>query len=90
VYLVFSRTFIPIALGVIDGIFLYAMKQIDFDMKYNAWMDSTKIEESKNPINSINTSKYDYLEKIHSLREKGIITEEEFNLEKEKITAKFH
>gem|GEM_PF-6456283 len=53
-------------------------------------MDSTKIEESKNPINSINTSKYDYLEKIHSLREKGIITEEEFNLEKEKITAKFH
>lgn len=38
--------------------------------------------------NSVKTDKYDELEKLNNLKTKGIITEEEFEIEKKKILQK--
>lgn len=47
-------------------------------------VDSEKYESSVKTVND----KYDQLSKIKSLRDNGVLTEEEFNLEKKKILSK--
>ena len=51
-------------------------------MKY-----SNKNKDSKSNVSEKNqeTDKYEKLEKIQSLKDKGILTEEEFSREKQKI-----
>jgi len=43
------------------------------------------LKQEANTVNESQNSKYDELEKIKRLLEEGVLTEEEFEIEKEKI-----
>ncbi len=68
IHILFCWTFIPAFVGLIDGIILLMMSDETFNNKYNRGI-------------SIHTGKVDVsdeLEKLHQLKEKGILSDEEF------------
>lgn len=87
-YLLFCWTGIPSLIGFIDGIVLLTSNERRFNIKYNHIMLDllTSTSRSSQPINNAppgNTA--DELEKLYKLMEKGVITQEEFNLRKAKL-----
>ncbi len=74
-YLFFCWTFIPAIIGFIEGIVYLTMPQDEWDMKYN----SQKIDNLRKGDVAIE------LEKLYSLKEKGIISEDEFNAKKQQL-----
>ena len=81
-YAIFFWTGIPVIVGVIDGVLLLTREQHLFDDQYNGGRTSTSVFSSVNP-SSVNAS--DELEKLHNLKEKGIISEEDFLIKKRQI-----
>lgn len=75
-YLLFCWTFIPSIIALVDFFILIFMDDKTFDAKYNA--NIGLIDK-----NTINVS--DELEKLYNLKEKGIITNEEFEEKKKKL-----
>ncbi len=75
IYLLFFWTFIPALLALYDGIVLLTMEDNLFNEKYNGGKVSS--------FSNVNTA--EELEKLHTLMEKGIITEYEFQKRKEKL-----
>lgn len=78
-YLLFFWTFIPGLLGFIDFISFLTMDKEKFDMRYNTAfvMNKNKVE----PHEKI----YRRLERLNEMKLKGILTEDEFELEKAKL-----
>lgn len=74
VYLLFSWTFIPLIIGFFEGLSLFSTSQEKFDELYN--------KEYSAPMKA---NMPDDLEKLFELKEKGIITNAEFNLQKSKL-----
>ena len=72
--IVFCWTFIPAFIAFIDFIVFLTMSEESFDKKYNKVTRSTI---------SVNTA--DELEKLHNLKEKGVLTEQEFQVRKAKL-----
>jgi TM2 domain-containing membrane protein YozV len=74
-YLFFCWTFIPFFISFIEGIIFLTMDDEIFNTKYN---DGNQTKSNK--LDNI-----DAIEKLHSLKEKGVISEEEFQSSKEKL-----
>ena len=73
VYLLFCWTFIPSIVALIDGIIFLTMDMEAFNLKYNGG----KLMPAMNVAGNA-----DELEKLHALKEKGVITEAEFQRKK--------
>lgn len=81
VYLIFCWTFIPAVIGFIEGIIYLTMTDQAFNFAYNNAPSST-IPVVRRPV-SANVA--DELEKLHQLKEKNVLTEEEFQVQKSKL-----
>lgn len=77
-YLLFCWTLIPSIIAFLDFIIFLTMSEESFNKKYNS---ATTIIHSTNNHASVS----DELEKLHALKEKGIITEAEFRMRKNKM-----
>jgi len=78
IYLIFCWTLIPAIIAFVEFIMIITMNQHSFDEKYNSGPDSNKIANN-------NFSKTDELDKLFALKEKGAITQEEFNAKKKQL-----
>jgi TM2 domain-containing membrane protein YozV len=78
-YLIFCWTLIPSIIAFVDFIIFLAMGEGSFNKKYNN--APAPIVYSNNNHGSVS----DELEKLHALKEKGIITEAEFRMKKSKM-----
>lgn len=81
-YILFCWTLIPSLIAFIEAIMLFAMSEQEFDSKYNNGQQSNVFGYSSSMTNQ---SQADELEKLHTLKEKGIITQEEFEYKKRKM-----
>lgn len=77
-YLIFCWTFIPTIAALVDAIMFWTMSSDDFDIKYNKSQ-----QQPTYMYNTGNTAKE--IEKLHNLKEKGIITAEEFEYKKQQL-----
>jgi len=78
-YLLFCWTLIPSIIAFVDFIIFLTMDENGFNQKYNN--GATTIIHTTNHQGSVS----DELEKLHALKEKGIITEVEFRMKKGKM-----
>lgn len=98
-YLVFCWTFVPALIALIDFIGFLLMSKETFDQKYNLTSIILKSQQTP-PNNNVNTiainmghsaqdsassSNSDEIMKLFELKEKGIITQEEFDLKKKTL-----
>lgn len=80
IYLIFSFTFIPIFISLIDFIVLLAYSENKFNEKYN------KKSVNQSYGRSYSISKAGELEKYFTLMKRGAITQEEFDQAKRFLT----
>lgn len=73
-YLLFCWTLIPLIISFVDFIIFLTMDESAFNEKYN---------NGKIGTTGINTA--DELERLHGLKVKGVISEEEFQVRKTKL-----
>jgi TM2 domain-containing membrane protein YozV len=78
-YLLFCWTLIPSIIAFVDFLIFLTMGEGSFNKKYNN--ATATIVYSTNNHGSVS----DELEKLHALKEKGIITEAEFKMKKSKM-----
>jgi TM2 domain-containing membrane protein YozV len=78
-YLLFCWTFIPAIIAFVDFIIFLIMDEGSFNKKYNNYATTTVYNSNHH------ASVSDELEKLHALKEKGIITEAEFRMKKSKM-----
>ncbi len=97
-YLVFCWTFVPAFIALIDFIGFLLMSEEAFNQKYNLTALILKSQQTT-PSNNVNTvainmgnspnssanSSSEEIKKLYELKEKGIITQEEFDLKKKTI-----
>lgn len=88
-YLLFCWTFIPLIVSLIDFIWLLTMDENTFNQKFNSpyhtsYPNHTNITVNNGSQNQVHstTSVSDEIKKLYDLKEKGIITQEEFELKK--------
>lgn len=88
-YLLFCWTFIPLIVSLIDFIWLLTMDENRFNQKFNStyhvpYPNHTNITVNNGSQNQAHstTSTSDEIKKLYDLKEKGIITQEEFELKK--------
>jgi TM2 domain-containing membrane protein YozV len=75
-YLLFCWTFVPAIIALIDGIIFLTMDVDAFNKKYNMGKSM--------PVSAgVNTA--DELEKLHALKEKGVLTAAEYDARKAKL-----
>ncbi len=92
-YLIFCITFIPAIIAFIDGIILLTMSEDNFNRKYNyTYLATAPVSQIVNQIhvgntNSINGSTTEELNKLVELKEKGILSELEFQAQKRKMLS---
>lgn len=97
-YLLFCWTFIPALLALIDFICLLLMSDDQFNQKYNLTAMLMRGQQTAAPNNNSNVvainmgaqpqaaqSATDEIKKLYELKEKGIITQEEFEMKKKTI-----
>ncbi|MFN3316456.1 MAG: NINE protein [Raineya sp.] len=92
---IFSWTFIPTIIGIVEGIKFIAMSDEEFNAKYNAPkshltnLTGLLLELNQNKLNYqsqfTNQNVADELEKLANLMDRGLITFEEFERRKKKI-----
>ena len=97
-YLIFCWTFVPALIALIDFIGFLLMSEETFNQKYNLTSLIMKTQQTP-PNNNVNTvainmggqnaesvkSSSDEIKRLYELKEKGIITQEEFDLKKKTI-----
>lgn len=88
-YLLFCWTFIPLIVSLIDFIWLLTIDENQFNRKFNLAYPPIYPNHTNITVNSgsqnhpqTNTSTSDEIKKLYDLKEKGIITQEEFELKK--------
>ena len=81
VYILFSWTGIPFFISLADGIIFLTMDYRDFDMKYNGGEVSgdSSIFHQPPPVREVSHE----IEHLFDLKEKGVLTEDEFQYRKE-------
>lgn len=82
-YLVFCWTFIPAILGLIDAIIFWTMSEDKFNNKYNQAV--RQFMQSSTSAPSISAA--EKLEKLAGLKERGMLTDAEFNQQKAQLLA---
>lgn len=85
-YLLFSWTGIPFIISIIDAIMLLIMSEESFTKKYNRFVYEAMMNNkaSRNKTQS-KPSTAEELERLHDLKERNIITEEEFERKKKEL-----
>jgi len=92
-YLLFCWTFIPLIISLIDFIWLLTMDENRFNLKFNStyqyqnpYPSNTNITVNngslQNGLVNPQSSVSEEIKKLYDLKEKGIITPEEFELKK--------
>jgi TM2 domain-containing membrane protein YozV len=81
-YLLFCWTLIPAIIAFIEAIVYFTMSDKEFDFKYNG--APSPYQQNQN-LNKSNVNVSDEIEKLHSLKEKGIISEQEFEYKKRRL-----
>lgn len=98
-YLLFCWTFIPAIIAIIDFFGFLFMSEEKFNRKYNGTNEIAVVAATPNNNNNVNTvainmggpignatvSASEEIVKLFELKEKGIITQEEFDLKKKTI-----
>jgi TM2 domain-containing membrane protein YozV len=97
-YLLTCWTFIPLVVAFVDFIIFLTMSEADFDRKYNyqRFVPTPSQPQSTNSASAVNISfgeqeKYfhhntaDEIKKLYEMKEKGIISQEEFDLKKKML-----
>lgn len=86
-YLLFCWTLIPALVGFIEALLLFSMSEKEFNLKYNReYLPVTYAPVA--PVQNTNINVSAELEKFHELKEKGIITNEEFEHRKKILLNK--
>jgi TM2 domain-containing membrane protein YozV len=78
-YLIFCWTFIPMIISFFDFIFFLAMDEKKFNSKYN--QEGTSFQRQQ-------TNSADEIERLYGLKERGIISETEFQMKKTQLLIK--
>lgn len=81
-YILFCWTLIPSIIAFIECIMLFMMSDAEFNAKYN---NGQQPNAYGYPGLMSNQSQADELEKLYALKEKGVITQEEFEYKKRKM-----
>ncbi|MFD2598460.1 NINE protein [Sphingobacterium corticis] len=92
-YLLFFWTFIPLIVSFIDFIIFLTMSKESFDLKYNsvyalgAQLNNQVVNNFSPTIQNVPAEKDIMLEieRLHSLKERGIITQTDFDEAKRKL-----
>lgn len=84
-YLLFCWTLIPCLIAFIDFIVFLCMNDETFNRKYNARNEMHATINVEGNAQSDKHSGSDEIVKLYELKEKGIITQEEFDLKKKTI-----
>ncbi|WP_164112229.1 MULTISPECIES: NINE protein [Sphingobacterium] len=87
-YLLFCWTFIPLFIAFIDFIVFLVTSNESFDAKYNKGYYPPKVINNYVPYTPPTTPRRDIaseIERLHALKEKGIISEMEFEEAKKKL-----
>ncbi|HEV7348407.1 NINE protein [Telluribacter sp.] len=79
-YLIFCWTLIPAIIAFIDAIIFWTQSKEAFDAKYNQGVQQPTYGAST-------TNVADELSKLNSLKQQGVLTEDEFQARKAKILA---
>ena len=83
VYLVFCWTYIPLIVSFVEFIVLASMSDKEFNLKYNTSVpDPMVTTQSPAPVNP---QYMDDVKKLYEMKEKGMITEEEYELKKKML-----
>ncbi len=87
IYLLFCWTFIPVLISLVDFIAFLAMSKDEFDSKYNRNVQAAPAQAAQptTVVHESTGSTADELEKLHSLLEKGAITQEEYDTKKKEL-----
>lgn len=86
--LFFCWTFIPAVIGFIDFLWLLTMHENSFNLKFNTTYHSMPANHANIIVNNSNqstTSTSDEIKKLFDLKEKGIITQQEFESKKKTL-----
>jgi TM2 domain-containing membrane protein YozV len=93
-FLIFCWTGIATLLSIIDGIILMLRDEIRFDEKYNSKYIIREVYYDPSHLQTRNTygaemelSPLEKIEELHSLKLRGVITEESFRREKGRILS---
>lgn len=87
-YLLFCWTLIPLIVSLVDFIWLLAMDENRFNLKFNTLYQpmqpsNTTITVNNGAMNNqTNNSASEEIKRLYEMKEKGIITQEEFDLKK--------
>ena len=84
IYLLFFWTLVPAFIALIDFIILICMNDEKFNLKYNSQLGDFKTTQVIKNIGSDTEE----IQKLYELKEKGIITAEEFEIKKKSILQK--
>ncbi|MDR2810565.1 MAG: NINE protein [Tannerellaceae bacterium] len=98
-YLLFCWTLVPLLVSLIDFIIFLTMSEESFDMKYNAnVLVKAQSRMQSSPTNAMNNVNVNFggantsnqpnseeIKRLFELKEKGIITNEEFELKKKTL-----
>ena len=94
-YLVFFWTLIPALVAFVDFIIFLTMAKEDFDAKYNPNLKPAtaaapsaihvNVNQSNGEMKKAVANITEELQKLHDLKEKGILTDEEFAARKKKL-----
>ena len=76
-YFVLCLTFIPSLIAFVEGVQFLLMSDDDFNLKYNQNFLERPSESER----------FENLERIANLKEKGILSEEEYQYEKSKLVS---
>jgi len=76
-YLLLSWTFIPLMISFIDFIVFLSMDLKTFNYKYN--------KNNSYQVNNFQNNSSDEIEKLYNLKEKGIISQVEFDRKKKEL-----
>ena len=84
-YLIFCWTFIPAIIAFVDFIIFLTMSEEQFNLKYNTIVDFRNSNTAITQSSESRLSTADELEKLFNLKEKGIISDAEFQSRKVKL-----
>jgi TM2 domain-containing membrane protein YozV len=92
-YLIFCWTLVPAMIAFIEGIILLTMSDADFNLKYNGGMMLAAATPQNIVVNVANTAHAGSddvtgkLKSLNDLRTSGVLTEDEFQIQKQRVLS---
>lgn len=81
-YLIFCWTFIPLFIALFDALIWLVNSDQTFDSVYNK---NAVSNPNRNLTNNYSSSVADEIEKLHTLHQRGIISQQEFERKKQQL-----